>query len=393
MGYESMKPAVLFFSTTYWDDPFGTPQQIALKLARWYRVLFVEPSPHYVHLREPKLNARWLRVAQRPRMVAEDLYLYSPPPMLPLKSQVPLVNWLSQQWVRPFIRGALASLNMTKPVLLTFVPHVHSVLGSYDESLVCYYCVDDMGTLSKLINPRVMASYERHLVDRADLVFTTSKALQKRFIQRHSRVYLFPNGTDPDHYARALAAETVVPPIFADLPHPIVGFSGVSDFRLDLTLLEDMARQRPGWSFVFVGPVRTSVRALESLPNVRFVPNQPLAELPAYFKAFDVGLIPYALVPMAMSIYPVKLNEYLAAGLPVVASMLPELADCPDDLVCRVSGTKAFLSAVQRLWTTRRDAARVAARVAYASQNSWAHRANGIATLIDSCLADGSSHR
>lgn len=383
-----VKPSVLFFSSVYWDDPFVTSQQIALGLARRYRVLFVEPSPSYIYLRNPKFNQRWLRVAQRPREVADGLYVYSPPPTLPLKTQASLFNWLSQQWICPFVRWALASLGMVKPVLLTFIPHIHAALGNYNESLVCYYCIDDMGTLSKIINPCVVADYERNLLDRADLVFTTSKALQRRFLQGNKRVYLFPNGTDPDLYARALASETVIPPIVADLPHPVLGFSGVSDFRLDQELIEKVARQRPEWSFVFVGPVRTSVRSLECLPNILFIPNQPISELPAYFKAFDVALVPYSLVPMAMCIYPTKLNEYLAAGLPVITSMLPELVDCPDEIVCRVSGAEAFVSAVERLWPTRNDSKQISARVAYASQNSWALRAKGIADLIDSCLAE-----
>ena len=383
-----MKPAILFFSSTYWDDPPVTPKQIALELARRYRVLFVEPSPSYIYLRTPKRNQRWLRFAQQPREIADGLYVYSPPPMLPLKTQAPLFNWLSQKWICPFINRALASLYMANPVLLTFVPHTHAALGSFNESLVCYYCIDDMGTLSKVINPRVVAGYERHLLDRADLVFTTSKALQLKFSKRRKRVYLFPNGTDPDLYARALAPETVISPIVTDLPHPVLGFSGVLDFRLDLDLIEEVARQKPEWSFVFVGPVRTSVKALERLPNVCFIPNQPVSALPAYFKAFDVALIPYALVPMVMSIYPTKLNEYLAAGLPVVTSMLPELVDCPDEIVCRVSGAEAFILAVERLWPTRNDPIQIAARLAFASQNSWAHRAMGIADLIDSCLAE-----
>lgn len=383
-----MNPSILLFSSTYWDDPLITPQQIALELAHRYRVLFVEPSPNYIYICDPKLNKRWLRVAQKPRKVGDDLYVYSPPPMLPLKTQASLFNWLSQQWIRPFINRALASLGMTNPVLLTFVPHTHAALGCYNESIICYYCIDDMGTLSKLINPRIVAGYERQLLNRADLVFTTSKALQIKFSQQHKRVHLFPNGADPDLYSRALASETAIPPIIADLPHPILGFSGVSDFRLDLNLLEDVAQQRPDWSFVFVGPVRTSVKALERLPNVHFVQNQPVSELPAYFKAFDVALIPYALVPMVMSIYPTKLNEYLAAGLPVITSMLPELVDCPDEIVCRVSCAKDLISTVERLWPTRHNPIQTATRVAYAGQNSWAHRAMGIADLIDSCLEE-----
>jgi len=382
-----VKPAILLFSTAYWDDPFVTPQQIALQLARQYRVLFVEPSPCYLYLRLPELNRRWLRLAQRPREVANGLYVYSPPPMLPLKTQVRLFNWLSQQWIRPFVRGALASLGMANPVLLTFLPNLHAILGGYNETIVCYYCIDDMATLSKLINARLIASYERHLLESADLVFTTSKALQRRLSQAHQRVYLFPNGTDPDLYAKALAPETATPSIVADLPHPVLGFSGVVDFRLDQALIAEVAQRRPGWSFVFVGSVRTSVKALERLPNVRFVSAQPVTELPAYFKAFDVALIPYALVPMVMSIYPTKLNEYLAAGLPVVTSLLPELADCPEGIVCRVSGCNAFVSAVERLWRTRTNSTHIAARVAYARQNSWKIRAAGIADLIETRLA------
>jgi len=137
---------------------------------------------------------------------------------------------------------------------------------------------------------------------------------------------------------------------------------------------------------VFVGPVRTSVSTLAALPNVRFVSAQPQAALPSLFKGFSVGLVPYALGPMVRFIYPTKLNDYAGAGLPVVATMLPELEGISSDILACIRGADEFIAAVERLAPTRWMPDLVRSRLAFAAENSWARRASAIADGVDAVL-------
>jgi hypothetical protein len=385
------RQAILYFASVYWDDPRITPQQIALQLARRFDVLYVEPSPCAPYLRDVGRNRRWLRAGRSLMRVADGLTLYSPPPMLPLKTRVPLFNLVSQRWVRPFVRRAAASIGMDRPVLFTYLPHLYVTAGTYGERAVCYYCIDDMGALTRVINPAVVEGFERALLTKTDLVFTTSRGLQARLSARHPDVRLVPNGSDPELYAAALVGDTPVAPEVSGLPGPVLGYSGLVDYRVDQDLIAEVARRRPGWSFVFVGPVRTPVSRLDALPNVRFVASQPQAALPSFFKGFTVALIPYTIGPMVRFIYPTKLNDYLGAGLPVVATMLPELEGCPADIVSRVAGPDEFVAAVERLAASRGEPAAVAARVVYARENSWERRAALIADAIEARLEEGSA--
>ena len=81
----------------------------------------------------------------------------------------------------------------------------------------------------------------------------------------------------------------------------------------------------PDVSFVLVGPEQTDMSALRAFPNVHLLGKKSHAEVPRYVKAFDVGLVPYRLTDYTANVYPTKLNEYLAMGMPVVATDLPEI--------------------------------------------------------------------
>jgi hypothetical protein len=378
-------PGLLYFASAYWDDPLLNPQQIAKRLAGHFPLLYVEPSPAALYLREPGRNRRWLR-AGRLEEVAPWLHVYSPPPMLPFKTRVPVFNRLSQAWIRPFVRRAMHAVGIEAPVLFTFLPHLHASVGCYGERLVCYYCVDDMGSLSRVIDPEVVGAYERELLAKADAVFTTARGLQRRLSRWHRDVELVPNGSDPELYEDATRPQLSLPPELADVRGPVLGFSGVVDFRLDQELLADVMRRRPDWTLLVVGPVRTSVSTLAASRNVRFVGLQPQSSLPRYFRAMTVGLVPYVIGPMVQYIYPTKLNDYLGGGLPVISTPLPELEGWPDDLVARVSGAAALIDAVERLAPTRWDPDFIARRVAVARDNSWQKRADQIAARLHSLL-------
>jgi glycosyltransferase involved in cell wall biosynthesis len=367
------------FGSCYWDDPPGTPWRIAEMLARSHRTLYVEPPASYVHLRQPKRNTAWVRWMQGVRPHGKDLSLYIPPPSLPWKTRWPWSNALTARFHLPLLRRAVRRAGLARPVIFSFLPHHFALPERIEHSLFCYYAIDEWTALTRFIHPPTIRSYEESITRRADMVFTTAEGLAERLRTWNPRVTVVPNGANVEQFARAHDPALPVPGEIAELPHPVIGFSGVCDFRLHQELLIAVARQRPNWSFVFVGAIVARLYALRRLPNVHFVGHRSPDELSAYLKGFDAAIIPYAHNTMTRFIYPVKLNEYLAAGLPVVATRLPELLRVCGKLGARANvivrladSPQEFLAALDAaVRPESRTPLAVAERVGFARQNSW----------------------
>jgi glycosyltransferase involved in cell wall biosynthesis len=171
------------------------------------------------------------------------------------------------------------------------------------------------------------------MLQTSDVTFFSSSILlsEKAKFARHA--VLLPNGVDLDAFSK----RSKVPSELRAVPRPIVGYSGVIKRQLDLQLMLALAQRNREWSFVFVGPkgniegVEEVINKLEELKNVHFLGHRDSADLPAYVRQFDVGILCYVRDEYTRFISPLKLNEYLAAGIPVVGTRIPPLlarSDC-----------------------------------------------------------------
>jgi glycosyltransferase involved in cell wall biosynthesis len=86
-----------------------------------------------------------------------------------------------------------------------------------------------------------------------------------------------------------------------------------------------VANRFPGGSLVILGKVTTDVSVLQRLSNVHLLGRKPYADLPAYCKGFDVAINPFRINTLTLNANPLKVREYLAAGLPVVSTAIPEV--------------------------------------------------------------------
>jgi UDP-galactopyranose mutase len=166
---------------------------------------------------------------------------------------------------------------------------------------------------------------EAHLFNLADLVFTGGRSLYEAKQHQHANVHAFPSSIDVAHFAQARDL-TGEPTDQASIPHPRLGFYGVVDERMDLVLLDGIARAKPDWQLVIIGPVvKIDPATLPRHPNIHYLGGKSYQELPAYLAGWDVALLPFARNESTRFISPTKTPEYLAAGKPVVSTSIRDV--------------------------------------------------------------------
>jgi len=398
---------------------------VARRLARkGHRVLYVEPfglrRPHLRHPSDLKKIARRLRAwlsgaAGRPHAAEERLWVLSPYG-IPIES---LRGWNASRAIAG-IRRASRRLRLERPVLWTFLPTGGHLVGRIGEIAVIYHCVDDYAG-NPGVNTALLEREEEELLGRADLCFATSRPLVDRLRGRIWRRSLCGSGPHPEavrvrhggpevvyvpNVAEVERFETAcgrTPPEVAELRRPIIGYVGnIASYKLDVELLASVARRRPDWTFLLIGPLgggdpSTSLGVLEKLSNVRYIGARPHAELPRYVQAMDVGMIPFVHRRVTESSLPLKTFEFLAAGTPLVATSLQSLRSEPLSDAIRYGDTPAeFVTAIENtLDQMQVDGGKtLASRCrAVASRYRWSLRFPEICGHLEHLLADKATSR
>jgi glycosyltransferase involved in cell wall biosynthesis len=231
---------------------------------------------------------------------------------------------------------------------------------------------------------------EKHFLRTADLVLSSSSVLREDKLQHRNDVCLLPNGVDFELFSQALRDDCQIPRDIMQYPRPRTGFVGKLNFKIDFNLVNFLARSRPNASFIFIGPndgtkeFNQSPEFIEAqqISNIHFLGTRPYNSLPNYLKGFDACIIPFALNEYTRRIYPLKINEYLAAGKPVVSTPLPDLLAF-SDVVGIADSKEQYLELLDRAVVDKLPGA-IKARVETAKRNSWDARAKTVMTLVQS---------
>jgi uncharacterized SAM-binding protein YcdF (DUF218 family)/glycosyltransferase involved in cell wall biosynthesis len=364
---------IICISSIDWDFIWQGHQEIMATLAaQGHRVLFLENTG----VRAPKVRdfprfrhriRNWWRGTKGFREEQSNLYVYSPLVLpFPYSRVARRINrWLLLRPLRRWMRA----IGFDRPLALDLIHEI-------EPPLTIYYCVDDFSSSSTGAK-RIVPS-EQRLFQEADLVFVTSERLRQRAARMSSRVHLFPVGVNFTRFDRVRSGSEPVPADLEAIPRPVVGYVGGLHQWVDQDLIASVAERIPHASFVLVGPIQTDVTRLQRCSNVKLLGQRPHQELARYVKGFDVGIVPYRLTEYTANVYPAKLNEYLAMGVPVVATDLPEIrrfnADY-GDVVAVASSAEPFAAAIEP------SLADTVAR-----ENSWERRLAAMNALIGEAL-------
>lgn len=293
---------------------------------------------------------------------------------------VPLHHWSGVERLNAWsltraIRGALAGAGLGRPVVITGTPPSVAVLGKLDEIATIYFCMDDWAHLPT-VSPHMLLPLERRLLAGADAVVATARTLMQLKVPENGRIHYLPQGVNFEHFSTRRA----VPGDIMHLPRPWIGFAGGVGPALDVDVIHALAAEFPRGSIILVGPEQEGLGDIRA-PNIHRLGARPYDVLPAYVQAFDVGIIPYLRNAWTESVDPLKLLEYLAAGIPVITTDLPEVRKYSTS-VRIADGVPAFVAHARDIMVDEQPGGR-SIRQAVAAANTWQARAAEFQGIMD----------
>jgi UDP-galactopyranose mutase len=358
---------LLCFSHLRWDFVYQRPNHLMARAARDRRVFFVE-EPVF----EPDVRPE-LRSTRREGVVVLT-------PFLPEGLAPDAVDRLLAGLVDRLVRAE----RIRRPVLWYSTPMALPWTRHLDAGLRVFDSMDFLAGFRGA--PPALLRLEKEMVATADLVFSGGVSLHERMAGRHPDSHCFPSSVDVDHFGSARRRQAE-PADLAPIVRPRLGYAGVIDERIDLELLEGVARARPDLQVVLVGPVaKIDAADLPVRPNIHQLGMKSYEDLPAYLGSWDIGWMPFARNEATRFISPTKTPEYLAAGLPVVSTSIRDVVDPygKGRLVSIADTVEDTLTAVDRALAGERPS--LAAVDAFLADRSWDATWRAMRDLIEDRL-------
>lgn len=352
-------------ASLHWDTfLFQRPHQIMSRLAQRHSVLYVRPVDLLTFYKSPAIRSKKKRFSSP----VENLQLYSPL-ILPYSSVFSWIRSLNNSLMTQRIKKKYRNNSFRKKILWFYSPFSSYLIGKAGESLVVYDCMDEHVTF-KNADPKLVEA-EGRILEKADIVFAAGRSLYESKKLKNPNCHLFPSCVDNEHFSKALNPDTRIPYDLKDIPKPIIGYIGAVDERLDYKLIGALAEKNRNFSFVFIGPViKVGKKELPDQENIFHLGAREYQTLPAYLKGIDIGFMPFAMSSATKMISPTKTLEYLAAGLRVVSTPVPDVVSDFNGIV-RIGHNADEISNHLREILNNKEPDIIRLGIETAAKNSW----------------------
>jgi teichuronic acid biosynthesis glycosyltransferase TuaH len=383
---------IICFTLSRWDSAISSPSlSLAKEFAKNNRVWYIEhPYSWKDYLRERNTEA----VQSRKKALLKGLDIYTNPPSLPSnitivtsKLTIPInflpagflydnLSSINDRVILKTIRRLIQDKGIKDFIYVNFFdPYFVRKLPPDIKALrTVYQSMDDISQVaySKKHGERL----EEEIIGNFDYTLCTSRELTRLKSRFSPNVHFSPNAVDIDIFERATREKLPKPKELENLKGKIIGFTGSIEYRSDFELLKRIAAYHQDKTLFFVGPINTEdtvIAELRKMPNVVFAGPRKITELPAFLQYFDCTIIPYRKNALTKSIYPLKINEYLAAGKPVISTNFSEDIKSFAAVAYIVDTQEEFLKEIDK--AIQEDNINLKqARLMVAKENTWAVR-------------------
>ena len=377
---------IVYLAVNRWDSMIQREQHLMMGLSQSYRILFIDPPLSFLTLILGKIRGKKWTLRSRLHRVNDQLIVYTPPAFPAFSQNLSWVHSLNTKLLISLARSLSKEYSFNNYILGVGNPFLGDTVKAFSPLFSYYDCSDNYLTSPRLKGAKKMLKkLEEDLVRSVDLVFCTSIGLMEAKSPLNQNCFLIPNGVDfPSFLKGPFVSGT--PSDIKEIRKPILGYIGLIDERLDVYALSGLAKERPDWSIVMIGPAisKNVTSALRNIPNLHLLGEKRYDDLPKYLKAFDVCMIPFRVDDFTRKIYPTKLHQYFGMGKPVISSRLPDLEQFGPNIGF-YSDVKEMEEAVERA-LMEDSVEKVLERRRIASENTWDRRVAAIVEIFHNYL-------
>lgn len=297
---------ILCFSHLRWDFVYQRPQHLMSRFATTGAVYFIE---------EPVFNSpsTFLKTSKATNADVTVLVLH-------VQSGIDINDQL-----RSLLEDFIKAGELKDYVAWYYSPMSLPYTDTLMPSIIVYDCMDELSGFKNA--PLEIKGREAQLLKMADVVFTGGYTLYEAKKNYHDNIFPFPSSIDKNHFLKA-RTNLAEPLDQQNIPFPRLGFYGVLDERLDIELIAALARLKPEWQIVLIGPVvKIDPDTLPRERNIHYLGGKDYTDLPNYLSGWDIAIMPFALNDSTKYISPTKTPEYLSGGKPVISTPISDVVN------------------------------------------------------------------
>jgi glycosyltransferase involved in cell wall biosynthesis len=321
----------------------------------------------------------WFKGIDRQDTQQGQLYIYSP---IFLTVHNRFFLFINRLIFLCTINRLIKKLGMYNPILFFYIPPPTGTMKRLKAKAIIYHCIDEWTTYPGGKN-KIFMEAEQDLLKNADLVIAASNFLyesKKAIARKACKVY---HGVDYGHFTKQFAKEEPLPEDIKNIPRPIIAIVGSFVYWMDFDLIKLIAQKHKEWSIVSIGPIDSDVdiKDLVDMGNIYFLRQKDYSQLPNYYMAIDVFIVPFLLNEHIKFCAPTRLYEHLSSGKPVITTDFSAAHEVGEGLIGIASSKDDFVNRVE-LVLKEDGVAFIERRKALAKLNTWSSKANQISNMI-----------
>ena len=398
---------IIYYTLFPWDNAYSSVSlSFTREFAKNHRVFYINPpytvmdvargrNDKMVKERLGDQFRRKTRYEQIPNL--DNVIAVHPPMVLPINflaagsgSYGRLQRWNSEvvfkaveQVVRDYQLKDYIFLNCFNPFHGAVLPRPR-----FRPLLNIYQCIDDM--YEEDYTAKHAARLEEKAIAEADIALVTSRNLHKLKARHNPNTHILHNAMEPKFFKKAMEESLPRPKELQGVSGKVIGFTGnINEYRLNYELIKAVATHHSDKTLCMVGPLNSNdyiEHGLDKMPNVIFTGGKHISELPNYLQHFDCTIIPFHCNRLTASVYPLKINEYLAAGKPAISTNFSEDIQSFKKDIYLADNQEAFLQLIDRAIAEDNEQRRQE-RVATAFTNTWEVRVQQFWDIVETHLA------